>query len=182
MRYESDSRALVVIEHALASSSRATRLRAVAMLARMDCREREAWLQRACRDRDLGVRETAHVVCSWVCVAEGAPWPAREDLRERDATDARLGAQGDDGCEVVLRQGRRWEYAVEVWNGDGLLVGVFVSTSFEEDDEHAKNIALGHAILASVSVYGDPFDPATAAAFVVSKTQVVAPRASDADI
>jgi len=65
-----------------------------------------------------------------------------------------------------------WEYAVEVWREDGLLVGVFLCTLIHEDDEHAKRIAVGQAVLASVSPTGDRFEPSTAAAFIVGKRRI----------
>jgi hypothetical protein len=66
----------------------------------------------------------------------------------------------------------QWEYAVEVWREDGLLVGVFLSMAGAEDDERAKRIALGQAILASCAAGGDPFDPSRAAPFIVGKRRV----------
>ncbi len=65
-----------------------------------------------------------------------------------------------------------WEYAVEVWASDGMLVGVFLCATCQEDSEHAKKIALGQAVLASAGPSGDRFDPSTAAAFIVAKQRV----------
>jgi hypothetical protein len=67
----------------------------------------------------------------------------------------------------------RWQYTAEVWASDGLVVGVFGSSSFGEDDEHAKRIALGQAILANAGPRADAFDPAGAAAFIVSKERIL---------
>jgi hypothetical protein len=170
MYHESDPRALRVLEHALESGSRATRLRAVAMLARVSCESRERWLAEAARDPDTAVRDTATIVSAWTQPCEDAVWPERED----PAFDrmAPLDAGFDSQIERAVRLRWQWEYAVEVWRADGLLVGVYLSTAYQEDDEHAKRIALGQAILASSAPGGDAFDPALAAAFIVGKRQV----------
>lgn len=182
MRQEGDPRVLAVLRCALMSNSRSTRLRAVAMLARVECRSRERWLQRACGDSDVSVRQTAAAVCSWVRTVEDAPWPAREELplveRGRDGLNP---APDRATLEGTRRPGWRWEYTVEVWRGDGLLVGVFPSTSFGEDDEHAKRIALGQAVLASATPSGDAFDPSAAAAFIVGKRQTPIVGAAESD-
>jgi hypothetical protein len=167
---ETDSRILAVLERALHSSSRATRLRAVAMLAHVGCGTRGRWLQAALEDPDQAVRDTALAVTSWVMVPETPAWPEREDPALDGAADPQW--ESDAQAEAAACLAWQWEYAVEVWRGDGLLVGVFLSTSCAEDDEHAKRIALGQAILASCAAGGDQFDPAQAASFIVGKRQV----------
>lgn len=171
MYAETDPRALRVLERALLSTGKTTRLRAVAMLARIDCSARSRWLQAAARDRDRAVREMACVVSAWVCGGDGPPWPAREDCVPNtvggpepascSASDAPRGSRHD------------WEYVVEVWRGDGSLVGVFLATTCVEDDQHAKAIALGQAILATTSARADHFDPSEAGAFIVGKERAV---------
>ena len=170
MYEESDPRALDVLERALQSTSRATRLRAVAMLARVRCAAHDRWLAHAHRDADPAVRDTADIVAAWTLRTEDAPWPQRED----PAFDrvAPLDSNADAQLEGCVSWRWQWEYAVEVWRADGLLVGVYLSTAYEEDDEHAKRIALGQAVLASAAPGGDPFDPQEAAAFIVGKRQV----------
>jgi hypothetical protein len=170
MYEETDTRALQVLARALASGSRATRLRAVAMLARVACEPRERWLAEALGDPDSAVRDTATIVSAWTHPSDEAVWPQRED----PAFDrvAPLDPAADAQIERSVRLRWQWEYAVEVWRADGLLVGVYLSTSCREDDEHAKRIALGQAILASSAPGGDAFDPADAAAFIVGKRQV----------
>ena len=169
MYTESDPRVLAVLGRAIHSGSRATRLRAVAMLARVDCEKRARWLAETCEDPDSGVRETAHIVTAWTVGGE-AGWPERED----PAFDvlAPLDVSAEAQLEEAARFSWQWEYALEVWRDDGLLVGVYLATTCEEDDEHAKRIALGHAILASSSPQGERFDPASAAAFIVGKRRV----------
>lgn len=170
MHEESDPRALHVLNRALKSGSRATRLRAVAMLARFACEPRERWLAEAESDPDVAVRQTALIVSAWTATCGGDAWPQRED----PAFDrvAPLEVASDAQLERSLRPRWQWEYAVEVWREDGLLVGVFLSTTCEEDDEHAKRMALGQAILTSSAPGGDAFEPETAATFIVGKRQV----------
>ena len=170
MYRESDPRVLGVLERALASSSRATRLRAVAMLSRVSCERRARWLGAACEDPDRAVRETAAIVSAWTLEVSQDTWPARED----PAFDRMPGLQPDptDEFEGAVAGRWEWEYAVEVWRGDGLLVGVFLCTSCGEDDEHAKRIALGQAVLASSVKGADAFDPGDAASFIVGKRRV----------
>ena len=174
MYSESDSRVLKVLDFALRSSSRVLRLRAVCMLARMECDPRDEWLAVACSDVDPGVRDAAVAVIAWTLRPPSPPWPQREDpafdrtahlASPEDALDSRSGLRWE------------WEYAVEVWRDDGLLVGVFLCTSCQEDDQHAKRIALGQAVLAGAGSQGERFDPATAAAFIVSKRRI--PRSAD---
>lgn len=116
------------------------------------------------------MRQTATIVSAWVVPYAEAVWPQRED----PAFDrvAPLDPASDLQVERAMRLRWQWEYAVEVWRADGLLVGVYLTTSCEEDDEHAKRIALGQAILASSAPSGDAFDPADAAAFIVGKRHV----------
>ena len=170
MYTETDPRVLSVLQRALASSSRATRLRAVAMLGRLECDQRARWLDDACEDRDRAVRETAAIVTAWTAESDEEAWPQREDPAFDRVPDLDCDGSVDLECAAQMRWS--WEYAVEVWRGDGLLVGVFLSTSCEEDDEHAKRIALGQAILASSSKDADRFDPGDAAAFIVGKRHV----------
>lgn len=171
MYEEHDSRVLAVLERALHSKSRATRLRAVAMLAHVSCGQRRRWLAEACDDPDLAVRDTATIVLAWTCADGEHPWPEREDpafdrLPPLDVTA--------DEFDRTIRQRWRWEYTVEVWREDGLLVGTFAAMICTDDDEHAKRIALGEAILASAVTTGDRFDPEQAAAFIVAKRRVSA--------
>jgi hypothetical protein len=170
MYEEADSRVIEVLSRALSSSSRATRLRAVAMLARVRCRSRARWLDDACEDRDRAVRETATIVSAWTLEPDVVPWPDRED----PAFDRVVNLDRDRCAELEGSAQLRWEweYAIEVWRGDGLLMGVFLSTSRREDDEHAKKVALGQAVLASSSAVADRFEPAEAAAFIVGKRRV----------
>ena len=172
MREETDPRALGVLERALGSTSRATRIRAVAMLACVGCASRRDWLERACLDPDPSVSETALAVCSWVEEPEQACWPQREDLATHDRNGMFVG--GDGNALQPGDRGDRWQYTVEIWTAEGLPVGVFTSTSFDGDDVHARHIALGQAILASVGEGGDAFDPSTAAAFIVNKERTFA--------
>lgn len=97
------------------------------------------------------------------------PWPQREDPRFDRLPDA-MAELTPWAPEVAL--GWQWEYVVEVWRDDGLLVGAYLATTCEEDDEHARRIALGQAILANAGGKGDAFDAATAAAFIVGKRRL----------
>lgn len=164
--HESDSRTLAVLAAALRSPSRVTRLRAVAMLATLECLQRDAWLDAALRDSDRGVRETAAIVVAWlgsaatdadpvhgVCATQPAP-PNPDEMSER----ALPGAYGYE-----------WEYTIEVWRMDGLQLGTYFVRTCEEDDRHARSIALGQAILANTGSRGDLFDPEFAATFIVDK-------------
>ena len=164
--YETDPRTLAVLSTALHSPGKATRLRAVAMLARVDCPSRLGWLEDALRDGDEGVRATALAVIAWVLPAVAPTWPQREAC-DRVSPDAETRVQSR--LENLARERYQWEYTVEVWRTDGLLLGVYAVTTCEEDDGHARSIALGQAILANVGRRGDRFDPATAATFIVSK-------------
>jgi hypothetical protein len=166
MYTETDPRVLAVLERALRSTSRATRRRAVGMLARVECTPRERWLAVARKDVDAAVRETAVIVTAWVAPGDGQ-WPDRED----PAFD-RAVALDSPRPEGEAGSGWRWEYAVEIWREDGLLVGVYLAVACQEDDEHAKRVALGQAILGSSSQGGEQFDPSTAAAFIVGKRRV----------
>ena len=169
MYQEDDPRTLEVLNRALRSTSRSVRMRAVSMLAELSCEGHDEWLDSACQDRDLAVREVAAAVRSWTACVEPPPWPQREDpafdLAPRPLDhDVLLEASSDLGWQ--------WEYAVEVWRGDGMLVGVFLCATCQEDIEHAKKIALGQAVLASTEPLGDRFDPSDAAAFVVAQRRV----------
>jgi hypothetical protein len=170
MYTESDPRVLAVLERALRSGSRPTRLRAVAMLARVACEPRARWLTEACGDPESAVREMAQIVAAWVAIDGESEWPQREDPAFDALAPMDLGA--DAQLEHAAHFRWQWEYALEVWREDGLLVGVYLATTCEEDDEHAKRIALGHAILASTSPLGERFDPALAAVFIVGKRRV----------
>jgi hypothetical protein len=167
---ERDPRALRVLARALGSTSRVTRLRAVSMLANIDCRDRTEWLEAACSDADEGVAQTALGVLSWVAQPTDPPWPQREDPRFD-----RVAAPLDEAapCVSTAAPSRwQWEYVVEVWRDDGLLLGSYVAATCDDDDEHAKRIALGQAILANSGGTGDAFDAATAAAFIVAKRRL----------
>jgi hypothetical protein len=165
---ETDPRTLSVLSAALRSPSRSTRLRAVAMLAMVECPQRALWLECALADRDSAVRQTALIVMAWIGVA------TRETETAREWGDGR-GEQIEtlDQAEATLPSGCpcEWEYTVEVWRIDGLLLGVFYVTTCAEDDAHARALALGHAILANHGGRGDRFDPEEAATFVVEKAQ-----------
>jgi len=167
MSADTHTRSLHVLEHALRASSRSTRERAVAMLAHVECEERERWLRRADADACARVRTMAMLVAAWTMTAEGVPWPPRENARD-------LGASPIPGELLGLAEPFRWrwEYVVEVWREDGLPVGVFLAATCEEDDEHARRIALGQAVLAATSAGADRFEPERAAAFIVAKRQV----------
>lgn len=167
---EDHQRELAVLSRALHSTSRVTRLRAVSMLARIDCRDRARWLEAACEDGDTAVRQTALLVLSWVTQPASAPWPQREDPRFDRVVRPKTLADPGQAPEAWSRW--RWEYVVEVWRDDGLLLGSYVAATCEEDDEHAKRVALGQAILANSNGAGDTFDAATAAAFIVGKRRL----------
>lgn len=169
MYAETDPRALQVLECALDSSSRIIRLRAVAMLAHIDCDKRTRWLEAALCDREPCVRQTALIVVSWIASTAEPSWPQREDPifdRVLDLADAAVVLDSAAGLRW------EWEYAVEVWRFDGLLMGVFLSVTCQDDDEHAKKMALGQAVLASAGPGADRFDPSTAASFIVAKRKV----------
>ena len=164
--HENDSRTLAVLSTALQSSSKVTRLRAVAMLASVTCGQRHEWLRAALRDSNRGVRETAGIVLSWVCPAEGSACPPRE----LTAANPVYPGDGDAAERALLgTHGYEWEYAIEVWRRDGLQLGVYFVSTCQEDDHHARSIALGQAILANVGPHGDAFDPEFAATFIVDK-------------
>jgi len=166
---ESDPRVIEVLGAALSSSSRSVRLRAVCMLARISVAKRGEWLEVALCDADTAVRQAAAAVISWTLVVDEPMWPQREDPEfDRVGPLPDYDALLDSGADLRWE----WEYAVEVWRGDGMLMGVFLCTTCQADVEHAKRIALGQAVLASAGPSGDQFDPATAAAFIVAKRRV----------
>jgi hypothetical protein len=139
------------------------------MLENVSCEHSNEWLTAACSDRDVAVRQSASAVMSWTLTVPSPPWPQREDPAfDQVAQLSEPEALLDSGACL----GWEWEYAVEVWSGDGMLVGVFLCTTCQQDNEHAKKIALGQAVLASSGPGGDRFEPSTAAAFVVAKRQV----------
>jgi len=176
MSEEHDPRAIRVLARALRSTSRMTRLRAVSMLASINCNERTGWLEAACADPDAAVAQTALGVLAWVANPPEPPWPQREDPRYD-----RVAVPPGDVCPSTTPSGQsrwQWEYVVEVWRDDGLLLGSFVAATCADDDEHAKRIALGQAILANSSGRGDAFDAATAAAFIVAKRRLPGHRRS----
>ncbi len=166
--HENDPRTLIVLYSALRSSSRATRLRAVAMLASVACPQRDAWLDIALRDLDRGVRDTATIVRAWLTPCADAGLPVREVI-----VDGIADSDPDDGPERALPGvcSYEWEYTVEVWRMDGLPLGSYFVRTCQEDDRHARSIALGQAILANVGTRGDAFDPELAATFIVDKSR-----------
>jgi hypothetical protein len=166
MYSETDPKILSVLGRALGSSSRVLRLRAVAMLARVECDTAAEWLERAARDSDVAVRHTACIVSAWVERPDSPPWPQREDPALDLVPELRPGLEPLPDAEPTQQT---WEYTIEVWRDDGFLMGAFLCTTRNEDDEHAKRIALGQAILHNSPGIGDRFDPATAAAFIISK-------------
>jgi len=169
---EDDRRALGVLAGALQSTSRITRLRAVSMLARVQCADRMRWLEVACADSDEAVATTAQAVLSWVVEPPEPPWPQRED----PCFDRVAPACGEPVPPSGANTSRwKWEYVVEIWREDGLLVGAYFASTCAEDDDHAKRIALGQAILANSGKGGDSFDAATAAAFIVGKRYLPGP-------
>ena len=166
---EADKRALSVLARALRSRNRITRLRAVSMLSRVDCAERMRWLEAARTDPDESVSQTALVVLSWVIESDDPSWPHREDT----SFDRPCGPPSEASPVSSARSSRwEWEYVVEIWREDGLLIGCYLATTCAEDDEYAKRIALGQAIIASAGGKGDAFDTAHAAAFIVGKRHV----------
>jgi hypothetical protein len=176
MYREEDPRVLGVLACALHSSSRATRMRAVAMLARVDCADRMRWLEEACADSDEDVCATALGVASWVIEPAEPPWPQREDPSFDRVPRPRHDAAPQSETEPASRW--QWEYVVEIWRDDGMLVGAYLAATCQEDDEHARRIALGQAILANAAGRGDAFDASTAAAFIVGKRRL--PGCADA--
>ena len=164
---ETDPRALAVLEGALRSTSAATRIRAVSMLSCLDCERRLEWLSSALADPDASVRATAICVSAWIADAAGPRWPAREDVGSDSPHTSEYRTIA--GLPAEPRSRWQWEYVVEVWREDGLLVGVYLAATCSEDDEHARRIALGQAIVESTSRRGDRFDPGSAAAFIVEK-------------
>jgi len=164
---EGSLKAREVLGRALGSSSRVTRLRAVSMLARFACPQRADWLERACSDGDEAVRQTAIAVAAWVAQAPERPWPDREDTAFDRVPLAP--AEVEVACEQPHSLGDGYQYVLEVWRDDGMLVGVYFASTREDDDEHARRMALGQAILASADPRGDAFDPAAAAVFIVDK-------------
>ena len=169
MYAEFDPKVINVLDLALRSSSRMVRLRAVCMLANVSCERRTEWLTSACDDRDVAVRQAASTVMCWTLVVEPPPWPQREDP-EFDRVPYL--SEPEELLEAGTDLAWEWEYAVEVWRNDGMLVGVFLCTTCQDDNDHAKKIALGQAVLASAGPSGDRFDPSTAAAFIVAKRRV----------
>ncbi len=178
------TRALQVLERALGSSSRVTRRRAICMLAHVDCANRVRWLEQGLSDRDESVSACALAVLAWIAEPGEAPWPQREDPRfDRVAVAGFRSPAGADDPLFDLESGSRWawEYVVEVWRDDGLLVGSFCVGTCVEDDVHARRIALGQAVLASATGNGDAFDAGTAATFIVAKRSVPARRREPGD-
>jgi hypothetical protein len=169
MYTDSDPRVIAVLEAALRSSSRTVRLRAVCMLANVSCARRSDWLAVAGVDTDAAVRQAATIVASWAVVVESPPWPQREDPSFDRVAHL---ADSETVLDAAASLRWEWEYVVEVWRADGMLVGVFLCTTCQDDVEHAKKIALGQAVLASTGPSGDRFEPATAAAFVVARRRV----------
>lgn len=167
--WQADSRALAVLSRALHSTSRVTRSRAVAMLAHVSCPQRTSWLEEALSDADSSVAAIALLVLSWVSEVDEPPWPQREDPSFDGAAAA---STEDPNGPAAVSSRWQWEYVVEVWRDDGLLLGSYLVATCAEDDEHARRIALGQAILANAGGRGDPFDALTAASFIVDKRQL----------
>lgn len=169
-------RAHTVLDRALHSTSRVTRVRAVSMLARYPVPERQRWLEDACNDPDEAVRQVALAVLAWT-EESGGGWPDREDPKFD-----RLPLPGERVVRTAqdpMVEASGWHYVLEVWRGDGMLVGVFFAATRDEDDAHARRMALGQAILASAGPHADRFDPETAAVFIVEKHRAgVAARSS----
>ena len=112
MYAEHDPKALKVLGRALSSQSRIVRLRAVAMLAHVDCPRRDEWLEAASLDSDTRVSDMARTVQEWVRVVAEPSWPTREDPAFDPGVSAghRAGAAAGDAAP------RGWEYEVEVWH------------------------------------------------------------------
>jgi hypothetical protein len=170
MYTENDPRVLRVLEDALGCASRGTRLRAVAMLARVDCPMRIRWLDAAMCDSDPRVRETAQIVAAWIRHSDRPLWPTREECSPGEPEYCGVDSGLWPHDTIRVREG--WHYVVEVWRSDGMLIGTYAATTCAEDDQHAKCIALGRAVLDSTSAHGDHFDPGDAAAFIVDKRRV----------
>ncbi len=160
-------RSLRVLERALRSSRTSTRERAVAMLAHVDLLEREEWLARAEADRASSVRSMAALVAAWASAVPHGTWPEREEVA--DGTLAHAEPVGSAPGAPHPEGGWKWEYLVEVWREDAVPVGLFVTATCDEDDEHARRIALGQAVLAVAPDRASSFDPGSAAAFVIAK-------------
>ncbi len=169
MYSESDPKVIDVLGRALRSTSRVVRLRAVCMLENVTFESRAEWLRAAREDADVSVRQAADSVISWTLEVAPTPWPQRED--PAFDTVPRL-SECHELLEAGADLGWEWEYAVEVWREDGMLVGTYLCATCQEDNEHAKKIALGQAVLASTGPSGDRFEPSTAAAFIVAKRKV----------
>jgi hypothetical protein len=95
-------------------------------------------------------------------------WPTREECPAGETPQHELPGLGAV-VEDAVRARDGWRYIVEVWRSDGLLVGTYTATICAEDDQHAKCIALGQAVLDSTSAHGDRFEPGDAAAFIIEK-------------
>jgi hypothetical protein len=169
MYQESDPRVIDVLDLARRSSSRVVRLRAVCMFTHLAFAQRAEWLDVACRDDDEAVRQAAAMVISWTLEVGSPSWPQREDPAFDRVVQL---SEPEELLEAGAGLGWEWEYAVEVWRSDGMLVGVFLCTTCQDDNEHAKKIALGQAVLASAGPSGDRFEPSTAAAFIVAKRRI----------
>lgn len=179
MYIETGSNAFQILQRAMASPSAPLRVRAVAMLGAVDCALRLAWLETALHDRDAEVRLTAAAVLPYVIEPPVPPWPTREDPRFDKAVQLAFDGLGD--AETECGDGFRWEweYVVEVWREDGLLIGVFLAHTCNEDERHAGAIALGQAVLQSVGPCGEQFDSARAGAFVTEKRRIRKVRGPD---
>lgn len=173
MYVETGSNAFLILQRALASPSASLRVRAVAMLAHADCALRLVWLEEALHDRDAEVRLTAAVVLPYVFEPDESCWPEREDPRFDRAVQLTFEGLGEPCPD--RHSGRlqwEWEYVVEVWREDGLLIGVFVARTCSGDERHAATIGLGQAVLQSAGPFGEQFDSAHAGAFVTQKRRV----------
>jgi hypothetical protein len=165
MYLETDARVLNVLERSLGSPGRTERLRAVELLAHIDCADRARWLKSARADEDPTVRDMARNAESWGCEDSEPAWPVREEC---DAWRTDVIARPTDAYRGSRRGEVGWEYVVEVWDRDAAQVGIYAAITCGEDDRHAKCIALGRAILDSVDS-SRPFEPAGATAFIIVK-------------
>lgn len=174
MYREEDACTLRTLERALGSPGVSTRLRAVEILAHVDCRRRREWLDDALQDHAPAVRDMARIAASWGSECPSTGWPAREEC---GAECAPVFATPTDGYRGSRNGASGWEYVVEVWDGEGARVGTYVAITCGEDDRHAKHIALGRATLDREAARAERFEPLGATVFIVGKRRHVRRRA-----